>query len=523
MRKITLLIASFLLTIGAMAQTPVVTITPDGDAPYEVSDEDAEKIFELESFTIVVDVTLPSSMSGRKAFVCFSDPGKPALANNATGVKKDSPYIAFGINGTDAGYFASSKEGDRFTAGAASGKLSAGKRLLVKYVIDNVNKNVLVIADGTVLYSSIYPVIEYEMPNIKKLKERLKDAKIYVGGGVTSSGNKDVFNGTIHSVKFYKGNYSNTYFRFKSTDTNDGQVKYLIADDSKLTTSTNGTEANSIFLFNENSFLSYKCGRYVTYQRHSEIGVTPHSAVIHSSDSKSPYKIYLSGKYIECNASQTNSVGFYTRNLNNNLPGTSGSQYTIEEVKTLPVTITNVGWATFYAPVAVKVAEGVKAYAVKINGSWATLTEIESGVIPANTGVILKATEAGVYNFEITTTEETVNSDLCGSAAATYITTDAYVLTADDASEAGVCFGKATKNQQNNTSWLNNGHKAYLPATSVASLSNSLRFDFGTTAIEEVETENAESEVIYDLCGRRVNEITKAGIYIIGGRKVLVK
>lgn len=42
------------------------------------------------------------------------------------------------------------------------------------------------------------------------------------------------------------------------------------------------------------------------------------------------------------------------------------------------------------------------------------------------------------------------------------------------------------------------------------------------TAIEGVEAE-AENAVIYDLTGRRVNEITKAGIYIINGKKTLVK
>ena len=42
------------------------------------------------------------------------------------------------------------------------------------------------------------------------------------------------------------------------------------------------------------------------------------------------------------------------------------------------------------------------------------------------------------------------------------------------------------------------------------------------TAIEGVEAE-AENAVIYDLTGRRVNEITKAGIYIVNGKKVLVK
>ena len=44
----------------------------------------------------------------------------------------------------------------------------------------------------------------------------------------------------------------------------------------------------------------------------------------------------------------------------------------------------------------------------------------------------------------------------------------------------------------------------------------------GDTAIEGVEAENGE-KVIYDLTGRRVENITNAGIYIVNGKKVLVK
>ncbi len=49
-------------------------------------------------------------------------------------------------------------------------------------------------------------------------------------------------------------------------------------------------------------------------------------------------------------------------------------------------------------------------------------------------------------------------------------------------------------------------------------------FDWaGTTGIDEVKTENGEVKTIYDLTGRRVEAITAPGIYIVGGKKVLVK
>lgn len=43
------------------------------------------------------------------------------------------------------------------------------------------------------------------------------------------------------------------------------------------------------------------------------------------------------------------------------------------------------------------------------------------------------------------------------------------------------------------------------------------------TAIDEVKGENGSVKEIYDLTGRQINEITQAGIYIVNGKKVLVK
>ena len=44
-----------------------------------------------------------------------------------------------------------------------------------------------------------------------------------------------------------------------------------------------------------------------------------------------------------------------------------------------------------------------------------------------------------------------------------------------------------------------------------------------TTGVEDVKCENGKAKTIYDLTGRQVNEITKAGIYIVNGKKVFVK
>ncbi|MBR1468105.1 MAG: Ig-like domain repeat protein, partial [Bacteroidaceae bacterium] len=50
--------------------------------------------------------------------------------------------------------------------------------------------------------------------------------------------------------------------------------------------------------------------------------------------------------------------------------------------------ITAAQWGTFWAPFAVEIPAGVKAYTGEMKGDWIKMTEVE-GVIPANTGVVV--------------------------------------------------------------------------------------------------------------------------------------
>ena len=187
--------------------------------------------------------------------------------------------------------------------------------------------------------------------------------------------------------------------------------------------------------------------------------------------------------------------------------------------------VTNAGWATLFLDYNAAIPSGVDAYIVTglKEDNWLNLVEVEN-VLPANTGVLVNASE-GSYTFSYSTTAATTDcrdNKLEGSVTVTDVEGAAYVLGyAEETNE--LVFGKA---KLTDGSFRNNANKAYLPAGALpanVALSASLRFDFGgTTAIEEVETEAAET-VIYDLTGRRVNEITKAGVYIINGKKTLVK
>ena len=184
-------------------------------------------------------------------------------------------------------------------------------------------------------------------------------------------------------------------------------------------------------------------------------------------------------------------------------------------------------FASLYLPFAVSV-EGATAYAVEsTNDTYVTLTEKSD--IPANKGAILATDGEATVTLNILAEAESdwTNNKLQGSTIDSYVAGAAYVLANGN---NGIGLYKTILNVDGTgatgeTHFKNNANKAYLPA--VAGASNvacySFRFGEGTTGIENVKGENGNAKAIFDLTGRKVNSITAPGIYIVGGRKVLVK
>lgn len=185
--------------------------------------------------------------------------------------------------------------------------------------------------------------------------------------------------------------------------------------------------------------------------------------------------------------------------------------------------VTDVDYATLYLGYKAEIPTTVEAYIVKeTKEGYAPLTLVE-GILPKETGIILKGKGEHLFNITNAAATANVNGNLLkGTLTDKDIQGEAYVLGLVDG-EVGLY-----KALMNGTAWKNNANKAYLPASALGSASNiqfyGFRFDDeeGTTAIEKVEIKN-EKEEIYDLSGRRVNEITEKGIYIVNGKKVLVK
>ena len=307
---------------------------------------------------------------------------------------------------------------------------------------------------------------------------------------------------------------------------NNGDTGYLVSGTGTGLTqfeavATAATTANSVFYYTNGKLLSFKNGMYIanntklTYTNTVGDGTT-----INFEVSQVPGKVQMSFmngsnvRYFHSAGTGDSNAGDKTAKFTT----TSEYRFTIVEVTSLPVTIGESGYATFYSPVAVTLPAGLEAYCVSSTTTEsASMTKIEGGVVPAETAVILKG-EAKAYDLTIGGTASEIDANVLeGTVASAYITKDAYVLSAPGG-EAG--FYWATKNQSGNTAFLNNGFKAYLPVESATA--RFLSFDFGgnETAIESVEAETATDAVVYDLAGRRVKAAQK-GLYIVNGKVVI--
>lgn len=221
--------------------------------------------------------------------------------------------------------------------------------------------------------------------------------------------------------------------------------------------------------------------------------------------------------------SRNGYVGFWVTDFNT-LDGDRGSSFKVEDA--LPAITLNSAdntdyYATYYLPFAAKVPEGFKAYAVTRGDNGQALLEEFDGVIPANTGALIKGSTSSA-TFTLAESEgKSLSNILTGTL------TDKTDFTADGVyvfSKHGTVVG------------------FYHPATSTTKLSANKAYVVATSADADVEgyaispsltptdidtaaasAEQSTKAAVYDLSGRRVTRPAKGGVYIQGGRKVIVK
>lgn len=203
--------------------------------------------------------------------------------------------------------------------------------------------------------------------------------------------------------------------------------------------------------------------------------------------------------------------------------------YTIENVTgdnytKVVLTIGATGYATFFAPYAVNIPQGITAKYVNTEenaGSTGVLkyTELQD-VIPANTAVVLKG-EPGYYEFTTAygTANVTANNALFGYAVETPTpATDKTGIYALANKSAGVAFYPFAGSNYA-------AGKAYLNVNKLHTGSEVRSFalfdDDDATAIETLPGQDVDAEsAAYDLSGRRVHKVQK-GFYIVNGKKVI--
>ena len=209
------------------------------------------------------------------------------------------------------------------------------------------------------------------------------------------------------------------------------------------------------------------------------------------------------------------------------------NRVTLAEATGLEDYIATIG--TFSAPYAALVPEGVHAYYVKTlagDNSVAYTMPVEAGkAIPANTGVLLAATEATMTSALMIPAAGEDRAELSGNLLGNSAGADkaipaeenAYVLSKTGGS---VAFRQLSSEASKRNLKMN---KAYLVAPASVSgetSSFSIGFDFSdVTSVGRIEANPVDTAdaPVYDLFGRRVQQVLKGGIYIRCGKKFIVK
>lgn len=174
-------------------------------------------------------------------------------------------------------------------------------------------------------------------------------------------------------------------------------------------------------------------------------------------------------------------------------------------------------YATLNLPFAATLPAGVTAYKGTVSGNEVILTAYKQAgeVLPANTPVLLTATDASSYNFAPAGYQASEETGFLGTLVATAVTANnAYIL-----AKKGEEVKFYLLNSESNTV---NAYKAYIVVS--GGKAQALSFNFGTTTGIHAATADAATDApVFDLSGRRVVKVVKGGLYIQNGKKFIVK
>ncbi len=351
-------------------------------------------------------------------------------------------------------------------------------------------------------------------------------------------GNSDDFTTAANSFVMPSINQpeSNSFYRVRCV----GGTNYLSSETSVVSDTDseirfnmvgqNSADPNQMFLYYGSALLSYTQGLYINTHAFNTIGTqSPVVFTAAANGEKGQYNIQVNSRYIYGQGNTKNNhidsgAGTPTST------STNGYNWRLEPVTTLPFTFkaAALGFATFNAPVAVELPEGISAYIGELNMDNNTLQmyRLDGNQIPANTAVLLRkegVTEDETVNFTVVSNVEAdfggVTNNLVGTIAAENMddAKNCYSLQKNNTTGKVGFYSKASGGTKG-------GFKAWLETDkAVGARVFTIIFDGeDATGIKEslgLENENVE---IYDLSGRRLDKPAK-GVNIIGGKTVIVR
>ena len=253
----------------------------------------------------------------------------------------------------------------------------------------------------------------------------------------------------------------------------------------------------------------------ITFNSSSNIVLTIHSYTLQYNSVSKWFRYYSAGSY--------DPVYLYKKQ---GVPGV----YSLGKSKSLNITAAK--YTSYCSDEGLDFSgTGAKAYKAKVVGSAVKLTEIEGGIVPANTGIIVykdvDATET--INVPVTLTAATVtDNELVGLTEEAVVpwTADGkynYILQKD--SEDGKAkFFKATGKKLI-------GNRAYLSTTyNVTAEGRGLEIVIDgeeggdVTGVASVgKPQTTLSHEVYNLAGQRVAQPSQRGLYVVNGKKFIVQ
>ena len=317
------------------------------------------------------------------------------------------------------------------------------------------------------------------------------------------------------NARFYrlKGHISGNYMDASGVADRDNRMSMKSEDACSATGSV-------FYLTADNKLLSLHNGLYLkdTYSQTAQGAANGNKLTIFPSQGnvEGKYTLYTNNsgsKYVFDNANRVDRNSEYAEKCN----------WTLEPVTSLPVNISSVGWATFYAPVPIHIpADGdLAAYTVAIDENEGTcaLTQV-TGDIPANTGLVLRKHHGGLVYIDI------------AQSGTTDVSTNNLTGTIETISHPGnytYALQRSVDQQYVGLFLYNSGNisgfRSYYHSANSHAMRNGFAFntDGPSTAITEVPDAMPQvQQGIYDLSGRRVSQPTR-GIYIVGGKKTIIR